>query len=54
MDVDSNQETPGNYGIQGIPTLILFKDGEEAARIVGFRPKDGMMKELRPHLDLDS
>ncbi len=53
MDVDSNHQTPSNYGIQGIPTLILFKDGEEAARIVGFRPKDGMMKELKPHLGLD-
>jgi thioredoxin 1 len=50
MDVDSNPKTPGNYGIRGIPTLILFKDGEEAARIVGFRPKEAMMEEITPHL----
>ncbi|MGD2177938.1 MAG: thioredoxin [Anaerolineae bacterium] len=50
MDVDSNRQTPMQYGIQGIPTLILFKDGEEAARIVGFRPKGAMMEELLPHL----
>lgn len=50
MDVDNNRETPAAYGIQGIPTLILFKDGEEAARIVGFRPKEAMMEELLPHL----
>jgi thioredoxin 1 len=50
MDVDSNRNTPEQYGIQGIPTLILFKDGEEAARIVGFRPKDAMVEELLPHL----
>jgi thioredoxin 1 len=50
MDVDSNRETPIQYGIQGIPTLILFKDGAEAARIVGFRPKEAMMAELLPHL----
>ncbi len=50
MDVDNNRETPAAYGIQGIPTLILFKDGEEAARIVGFRPKEAMMDELLPHL----
>jgi thioredoxin 1 len=50
MDVDSNRETPANYGIQGIPTLILFKDGEEATRIVGFRPKTAMLEELLPHL----
>ena len=53
MDVDDNRDTPSTYGIQGIPTLILFKDGEEAARIVGFRPKAGMMDELKPHLSLD-
>ena len=53
MDVDDNRDTPSTYGIQGIPTLILFKDGEEAARIVGFRPKAGMMEELKPHLSLD-
>ena len=53
MDVDDNRDTPSAYGIQGIPTLILFKDGEEAARIVGFRPKAGMMEELKPHLSLD-
>jgi thioredoxin 1 len=53
MDVDDNRDTPSTYGIQGIPTLILFKDGEETARIVGFRPKAGMMDELKPHLSLD-
>lgn len=50
MDVDSNRQTPGKYGITGIPTLILFKDGAEAARIVGFRPKDMMVSDLLPHL----
>ncbi len=50
MDVDSNRETPGNYGIRGIPTLMLFKDGDVAARIVGFRPKDAVIEELLPHL----
>ncbi|MGD2148210.1 MAG: thioredoxin [Anaerolineae bacterium] len=50
MDVDTNRQTPMQYGIQGIPTLILFKDGGEAARIVGFRPKDAMLKALLPHL----
>jgi thioredoxin 1 len=51
MDVDSSRQTPGKYGISGIPTLILFKDGNEAARIVGFRPKDTMVAELEPHLE---
>ena len=51
MDVDSNRKTPGKYGISGIPTLILFKDGAEATRIIGFRPKDMMLEELQPHID---
>ncbi|MGD8244671.1 MAG: thioredoxin [Anaerolineae bacterium] len=50
MDVDSNRQTPMQYGIQGIPTLILFKDGEEAARVIGFRPKAAVMEALLPHL----
>ena len=50
MDVDSNRQTPGNYGIQGIPTLILFKHGEEATRIVGFRPKEALAEELLSYI----
>jgi len=50
LDVDSNQRTPNRYGIQGIPTLILFKDGAEATRIVGFHPKDALVEELLPHM----
>ena len=39
MDVDQNQKTPTQFGIRGIPTLILFKDGEVADQIVGAVPK---------------
>ncbi len=35
LDIDSNQETPPKYGIRGIPTLILFKNGEVEATKVG-------------------
>jgi len=35
LDIDSNQETPPKYGIRGIPTLMLFKDGDVAATKVG-------------------
>jgi len=35
MDVEQNQETPTRFGIHGIPTLILFKNGEEVATHVG-------------------
>jgi thioredoxin 1 len=33
--VDANKEVPGKFGIRGIPTLILFKNGEPAATKVG-------------------
>jgi thioredoxin 1 len=35
LDIDSNQETPPKYGIRGIPTLMLFKNGEVEATKVG-------------------
>lgn len=39
MDVDSNNKTPAKLGIRGIPTLIIFKGGEEVKRHVGAGPK---------------
>jgi len=35
LDIDANQDTPPKYGIRGIPTLMLFKDGEVEATKVG-------------------
>mgnify|MGYP001566636664 CR=1 FL=1 len=37
VNVDDNSETPTRYGIQGIPTLLLFKDGQVASQMVGFQ-----------------
>ena len=51
MDVDANPDTPRRLGIMGIPTLILFKNGAEVTRIVGYRPKDAMAEELLPHIE---
>ena len=51
MDVDSNRQTPGLYGIYGIPTLILFKNGTEVGRFVGYRPKDALVEELLPYIE---
>lgn len=39
-NVDDNPRTPANYGVRGIPALILFKDGQDVDRIVGFVPKE--------------
>ena len=54
MDVDSNWETPSRYGIRGIPTLILFKDGAGIAQIVGYRSKEALVEELLPHIGYSS
>lgn len=50
MDVDENPMTPGRYGISGIPTLMLFKNGEVVARIVGALPKDRLVAQILPHI----
>ena len=50
LDVDSNNNTAYQFGVMGIPTLLLFKDGEEVERIVGFMPKDKLLSKLTPHL----
>ncbi len=50
LNVDENQQTPQQFGVTGIPTMILFKDGEMVERIVGFMPKPALMKKLEPHL----
>ena len=39
MDTDENPDTPTKLGIRGIPTLILYVNGKEAERMVGFAPK---------------
>ena len=42
MNVDENREIPGKFGIRGIPTLMLFKDGKLAATKVGALSKSQM------------
>jgi thioredoxin 1 len=44
MNVDENMNVPQQYGIRGIPTLILFKGGEEQERIVGAVSREGIAK----------
>ncbi len=39
VNIDDNPQTPSKYGVRGIPTLMLFKDGEVASMKVGALPK---------------
>jgi thioredoxin 1 len=50
LDVDQNGESAMKYGVMSIPTLILFKDGQEVERVVGFLPKHKLLDKLTPHL----
>jgi thioredoxin 1 len=50
MNVDDNPSVPMRFMIQGIPTLLLFKDGQLAERIVGLTPKEQIAKLLERHV----
>ena len=50
LNVDENQETAQRYEVLSIPTLILFKAGGEAKRVVGALPKKRLEAELEPAL----
>lgn len=50
LNVDENPQTVGRFGILGIPTLLIIKNGEEVDRIVGAVPKEHIEVKLRKHL----
>jgi thioredoxin 1 len=50
MDVDKNAATPQRYGIRGIPTLLIFKNGQVKEQIVGYVPKEQIEKAVERHI----
>ena len=50
LNVDENQQTAAQYEVLSIPTLILFKDGEIAKKVIGAMPKRRLEAELEPAL----
>jgi thioredoxin len=50
LDVDANPITAGRFGVRSIPTMILFKNGRETQRLVGYMPKEKLLNLLNPHL----
>ena len=50
LDADQNPNILMQYGVMGIPTLMLFKGGEVKERITGFQPKDKLVAKVTPHV----
>ncbi|MDH7971012.1 thioredoxin [Sphingomonas sp. AR_OL41] len=50
LNIDENPDAPGRYGVRGIPTMILFKDGAPAATKVGAEPKSKLKSWLEGEL----
>ena len=50
INIDDNPGTPGTYGVRGIPTLMIFKNGELAATKVGAAPKGALQQWVEEHV----
>ena len=50
INIDENPATPGKYGVRGIPTLIIFKDGQVSATKVGALPKSKLFEWVQSSL----
>jgi thioredoxin 1 len=50
LNVDENQQTAATYQVLSIPTLILFRDGKVAEKIIGAYPKMKLLAEIEPAL----
>lgn len=50
LDADLNPNLMMQYGVMGIPTLMLFKAGEIKERMTGFQPKDKLIAKITPHV----
>jgi thioredoxin 1 len=51
LNVDDNPSFTQRYGIRGIPTIILFKDGEERERLIGVVSKEEISQKIDKHLN---
>ncbi|MGM0561562.1 MAG: thioredoxin TrxA [Pseudomonadota bacterium] len=50
LNIDENPATPAKYGVRGIPTLMLFKDGAVSATKVGALPKNQLQSWIEEHI----
>ncbi len=54
VNTDDNVQTAVAYGIRSIPTLLMFKDGQQVDQTIGFRPKDDLQRSLEKALTQDT
>ena len=50
LDADENPNIMMQYGVMGIPTLMLFKGGEIKERLTGYQPKEKLAAKVTPHV----
>ena len=50
MDVDANPQTPSQFGIMGIPTLLIKKDGQVVEKLVGYHAKEMLEETLEKYI----
>src|SRR5574341_1214840 len=50
LDADENPNILMQYGVLGIPTLMLFKGGQIKERVTGYQPKDKLITKITPHI----
>jgi thioredoxin 1 len=50
LNIDDNMQTAAQYQVMAIPTMILFRNGQEAARVQGAMPKNRIVAQLEPAL----
>lgn len=49
LNIEENPKAPADYGVRGIPTMILFKGGEQVESIVGNLPKEQIVEAIQKH-----
>lgn len=54
LDADEHPQFVQQYGVMGLPTLILFQNGEPALRMVGFQPRERIEAQLLRHLQTEN
>jgi thioredoxin 1 len=46
INIDENPETANRFGVRSIPTLLVFKNGQEVDRLIGVQPKEEIIRRL--------